>query len=89
MGASALSLPATIRAEGNVARANEQLVARAHGLNMKGETEFVSIYRKGGSWILNRDFQRKVCHPSVRDMDGVKREIALVYHLREVQLEVL
>ncbi|WP_106639773.1 hypothetical protein [Allosphingosinicella vermicomposti] len=64
-----------------MARSKEQLIGRLHGETSGGDPMMVRIYKTGRSYRLSgaRDH---LCHPSVKDIEGVKREALLVFHLK-------
>jgi hypothetical protein len=64
-----------------MARSKEQLIGRMHGTLSDGAPIMVRVYKKGRDYRLSgpRDH---LCHPSVKDIEGVKREALLVFHLK-------
>ncbi|HZO03647.1 MAG TPA: hypothetical protein VFB93_20845 [Burkholderiales bacterium] len=46
-----------------------------------GRPESYWVHKSGRSfYITGPNFQKHLCHPSVQDAEGVKREILLVFH---------
>ena len=57
----------------------------AEGTNSQGERDSVWVYKQGSSFHLSGSGVpgfNHLCHPSVRDQEGVKREILLVYQIK-------
>lgn len=54
----------------------------AEGKTSDGQTQNFSVYKMGGSFYITRTpgLYKHLCHPSVKDSEGVKREIALVFN---------
>ncbi|MCA6217778.1 hypothetical protein KGA65_14675 [Ideonella sp. B7] len=52
---------------------------------LDGRTIFVTVAKEGRLYHLSAPGERShICHPSVSSLDGVRREILLVYRARVV-----
>ncbi|HUD41913.1 MAG TPA: hypothetical protein VMR06_07915 [Dokdonella sp.] len=57
----------------------------AEGKDLSGNPDSVWVYKQGGSYYLSSfgvSGRTHLCHPSVRDQEGIKREILLVFHFK-------
>lgn len=61
----------------------KELLFIAEGQTADGKIQSFSVYGKGSSFYVTRitDLYQHLCHPSVKDQDGVKQEITLVFHV--------
>jgi hypothetical protein len=62
-----------------------KLLYIAEGMNTEGEPSKVWVYKEGRSYYLSGSGmlgREHLCHPSVKDRDGVRREIFLVYQVK-------
>jgi hypothetical protein len=73
------SMPRGRHAE--VARA-EQRVGVLIGENAGGGEAIVTVLRTGRDYRIRCGSRDHLCHPSVRDIEGVKREALLVLNVR-------
>jgi hypothetical protein len=57
----------------------------AVGTDHSGKEDKVWVYKKGRSYYLSGsgiDAKEHLCHPSVRDTAGIRREIFLVFQIK-------
>ena len=60
----------------------DELIFVAEGKSADGKVQEYYAYKSGGSfYIRGPNFYRHLCHPSVKDYEGVKHEIALVFEV--------
>lgn len=60
-----------------------ELLFVAEGQTPNGETRSFSVYKKGSVfYIVGPNLYQHLCHSSVKDHEGIKREIALVFNVR-------
>ncbi|WP_363798444.1 hypothetical protein ABU614_01120 [Lysobacter firmicutimachus] len=59
-----------------------------HAVDSKGNPSTYTVRKRGRTvYIHGLDGRRHLCHPSVVDVDGVKREIAIVFQARVTRIE--
>lgn len=65
--------------------AREQSLGTYRGTVADDQPVLISISKKGGSFYISDGQRRHLCHPSVRDLEGAKREAALVFQVRNLE----
>lgn len=64
-----------------MARSKEQRIGYLRGRLSDGSESVVSVSKVGSDYRIGCGFKDHLCHPSVRDIDGVKREALLVFNM--------
>ena len=71
-----------------MATSQERHWFHAHAVDSNGNQTVYDVRKKGHSvYIQDADGKRHLCHPSVVDVAGVKREVAIVFHGRVTRIE--
>lgn len=70
-----------------MARSKEKRVGRLRGRMSDGSEVSVSVSKVGRDYRIGCGFKDHLCHPSARDIDGVKRDALLVFNVRDVVYE--
>lgn len=70
-----------------MARTREQHLGYLRGIAKDGQETAISVSKIGRDYRISSDFRNHLCHPSVRDIDGVKREAAIVFGMRVEKFE--
>lgn len=65
-----------------MAKTPKKLTHVADCVAFDGTPTTIWVYTAGRSFYIATQSQEHLCHPSVTDMSGVKREIALVFQAR-------
>lgn len=62
----------------------KELLFIAEGQTSDDKVQLFSVYGKGNSFYISRisDGYQHLCHPSVKDQEGVKHEIELVFNVK-------
>lgn len=63
-------------------RSKEQRLGVLVGENSGGGEAIVTVIKAGRDYRIRCGSGDHLCHPSVRDIEGVKREALLVFHVR-------
>lgn len=64
-------------------RMQRKLLFEAEGQTPSGETHHFSVYEEGTAlYIVGPNLYQHLCHPSVKNHEGIKREIALVFNVK-------
>lgn len=66
-----------------MARSKEQRIGYLRGKLSDGSESVVSVSKVGRDYRIGCGFKDHLCHPSVRDINGVKREALLVFNVRD------
>jgi hypothetical protein len=61
-----------------MARTKRQLLGRLRN----EEDEVVWVYKAGRSYQISHQGREHLCHPSVRSLEGARREAMLVFHVK-------
>jgi hypothetical protein len=64
-------------------RSKEQRLGVLVGENFGGGEAIVTVSKIGRDYRIRYAGKDHFCHPSVRDMEGVKRETLLVFQVRD------
>jgi len=72
-----------------VARSKEQRLGYLRGEATDGTKAVVSVSKTGRDYRIGYGHKDHLCHPSVRDIEGVNREALLVFHVRNSVFEPL
>jgi hypothetical protein len=72
-----------------MARPKGQRIGYLRGEAADGTAATVSISKVGRDYRIGYGNQDHLCHPSVRDIDGVKREALLVFCVKNSVFEPL
>jgi hypothetical protein len=70
-----------------MARSKEKRIGYLRGTMPDGSEAVISVSNVGRDYRIGCGFKDHLCHPSVRDIDGVKREALLVFDLRNAVYE--
>jgi hypothetical protein len=70
-----------------LARSKEKRIGYLRGKLFNGGGAVVSVSKVGRDYWIGCGFKDHLCHPSVRDIEGVKREGLLVFHVRDAVYE--
>ena len=70
-----------------LARSREQRIGYLRGSYGEDQPGTLFVSKIGRDFRLSDGSKTHLCHPSVRDIDGVKREAMLVFHLNEAVFE--
>jgi hypothetical protein len=70
-----------------MARAKEQRVGYLPGETPDGVEAIVSVSKIGRDYRIGYGHGSHLCHPSVRNIEGVKREALLVFDVRNTVFE--
>lgn len=73
----------------HLARSKEKRIGYLQGKAADGSDAVVSVSKVGRDYRIGCGFKDHLCHPSVRDIDGVKREALLVFHVRDAVYQPL
>jgi len=64
-------------------RKQRKLLFEAEGQTPNGETRHFSVYEEGTAlYIVGPNLYQHLCHPSVKNHEGIKREIGLVFNVK-------
>lgn len=66
-----------------MARSKEKRVGYLRGKSTDGNDVVVSVSKIGRDYRIGCGFKDHLCHPSVRDIEGVRREALLVFDVRD------
>lgn len=72
-----------------MARPMEQRLGYLRGDTADGTAAVVSVSKIGYDYRIGYGNRDHLCHPSVRDIEGVKREALLVFHVQNMIFEPL
>lgn len=70
-----------------MARAKEKQIGYLRGIDLDGEEATVSVSKVGREYRIGHGFKNHLCHPSVRDIAGVRREALLVFGIRNADYQ--
>lgn len=70
-------------------RSREQRLGYLRGNAADGTAAVVSVSKIGRDYQIGYGNRDHLCHPSVRDIEGVKREALLVFHIQNPVFEPL
>ncbi len=70
-----------------MARSREQRIGYLRGSYGADRPGTLSVSKAGRDYRLSDGSKDHLCHPSVRDIEGVKREALLVFHLKDATFE--
>lgn len=72
-----------------MAKRKEELLFTAEGEGSDGKISLYFAYKKGSSfYIVTSEGYRHLCHSSVRDREGIKQEISLVFQTKIVKIRL-
>ncbi len=66
-----------------MARSKEKRIGYLRGKGPDGTEVVVSVSKIGRDYRIGCGFKDHLCHPSVRDIEGVRREALLVFDVRD------
>lgn len=66
-----------------MARSDEKRVGYLRGKTLDGREAVVSVSKIGRDYRISYGFKDRLCHPSVRDIEGVRHEALLVFDVRD------
>ncbi len=64
-----------------------QIVGYLRGVDADGSSTTVTVTKKGREYRIGHGFNDHLCHPSIRDIEAVKRETFLVYRIKDTVFE--
>lgn len=65
----------------------KEFVCVAEGQSMTGETEYIQIHKAGRTFFISEKSGREhTCHPSIRTIEDVPKEIILVFHVKVTRM---
>lgn len=70
-----------------MARSQEKRVGYLRGKATDGTDVMVSVSKIGRDYRIGCRLKDHLCHPSVRDIEGVRREALLVFDVRDAIYE--
>jgi len=70
----------------SMARANERLIGKLYSDDLE-VPDVVWVYKAGRDYRITHGSSSHLCHPSVRDIEAVKRESFLVFHVKARMFE--
>lgn len=65
----------------------KQLVGYLRGQLADGSEAIVRVSKIGKDYRIGHDFKEHLCHPSIRNIESVKRELFLVFNVRNAVFE--
>lgn len=66
-----------------MACSNEKRVGYLRGKTSDGNEAVVGVSKIGRHYRISYGFKDRLCHPSVRDIEAVRREALLVFDIRD------
>lgn len=72
-----------------MARGSRRLLGHLRGTDHAGAAALVTVSKAGREYWISHDGHSHLCHPSVRDIEGVKREAVLVFSVTKAAFEPL
>jgi hypothetical protein len=70
-----------------LARSKEKRIGYLRGKTSDGTEAVVSVSKIGRDYRIGCGFKDHLCHPSVRDIEGVRREALLVFDVRDASYQ--
>jgi hypothetical protein len=66
-----------------LARSKEKRIGYLNGKTFDGTDAVISVSKIGRDYRIGCGSKDHLCHPSVRDLEGVRREALLVFGVRD------